>query len=39
MNEMKPEYIGALTLMVVPRTELYRRMERGEFELPGRLKF
>ena len=35
LNEMKPEYIGALTLMVVPRTELYRRMERGEFELPG----
>lgn len=21
--------------MVVPRTELFRRMERGEFELPG----
>jgi radical SAM superfamily enzyme YgiQ (UPF0313 family) len=35
LNEMNPEYIGALTLMVVPRTELYRRMERGEFELPG----
>lgn len=35
LNEMKPEYIGALTLMLVPKTELYRRMERGEFELPG----
>lgn len=35
LNEMNPEYIGALTLMVVPRTELFRRMERGEFELPG----
>ena len=35
LNEMNPEYIGALTLMVVPRTELYRRMQRGEFELPG----
>lgn len=34
-NEMNPEYIGALTLMLVPRTELYKKMERGEFELPG----
>ncbi len=34
-NEMNPDYIGALTLMLVPKTELYRRMERGEFELPG----
>ncbi|MDO4540858.1 MAG: radical SAM protein [Syntrophomonadaceae bacterium] len=35
LNDMNPDYIGALTLMLVPRTELYRRMERGEFELPG----
>ncbi len=35
LNDTNPEYIGALTLMVVPRTELFRRMERGEFELPG----
>lgn len=34
-NEIQPDYIGALTLMVEPRTELYRRMERKEFELPG----
>ncbi|WP_242848855.1 radical SAM protein [Syntrophomonas palmitatica] len=34
-NEMNPDYIGALVLMLVPRTELYRRMEKGEFELPG----
>ncbi|MGS0764324.1 radical SAM protein [Syntrophomonas curvata] len=33
-NEMNPDYIGALTLMLVPRTELYRKMERKEFELP-----
>ncbi len=33
-NEMNPDYIGALVLMLVPRTELYRRMEKGEFELP-----
>lgn len=35
MNAMNPDYIGALTLMLAPRTELYRRMQRGEFELPG----
>jgi radical SAM superfamily enzyme YgiQ (UPF0313 family) len=35
LNAIKPDYIGALTLMLEPRTELYRRMERGEFELPG----
>lgn len=35
LNDMNPDYVGALTLMVVPRTELYKRMERGEFELPG----
>ncbi len=35
LNEMSPDYIGALTLMLEPRTELYRRLERGEFELPG----
>jgi radical SAM superfamily enzyme YgiQ (UPF0313 family) len=33
-NEINPDYIGALTLMLVPRTELYRKMERKEFELP-----
>lgn len=35
LNDINPDYIGALTLMLVPRTELFRRMERGEFELPG----
>ncbi|MDD3365345.1 MAG: radical SAM protein [Syntrophomonas sp.] len=35
LNAINPDYIGALTLMLEPRTELYRRMERGEFELPG----
>lgn len=33
-NEINPDYIAALTLMLVPKTEMYRRMERGEFELP-----
>jgi len=35
LNEIQPDYIGALTLMLEPRTELYRRMKKGEFELPG----
>jgi radical SAM superfamily enzyme YgiQ (UPF0313 family) len=35
LNEINPDYIGALTLMLEPQTELYRRMQRGEFELPG----
>lgn len=34
-NGMNPDYIGALTLMLVPGTELYRRTQKGEFELPG----
>lgn len=34
-NEMNPDYIGALTLMLVPGTTMYRRMEKKEFELPG----
>jgi len=34
-NDMNPDYIGALVLMLVPRTELFRRQEKGEFELPG----
>ncbi len=35
MNEMNPDYIGALTLMLVPGTQLYRLQQKGEFELPG----
>lgn len=35
LNDMNPDYIGALTLMLVPRTLLYKKMEKGEFELPG----
>ncbi|MCX5780126.1 MAG: radical SAM protein [Firmicutes bacterium] len=35
INEIKPDYVGALTLMLEPKTELYRRMQRGEFELPN----
>lgn len=34
LNEINPDYVSALTIMVQPRTELYRQMERGEFEVP-----
>lgn len=34
LNEMNPDYVGALTLMLVPNTELYKKMQNGEFELP-----
>lgn len=33
LNEMNPNYIGALTLMVVKGTELYEQVNRGEIEL------
>jgi radical SAM superfamily enzyme YgiQ (UPF0313 family) len=35
LNEINPDYIGALTLMIVPRTEMYKKVQKGEFELPG----
>lgn len=34
LNEINPDYISALTIMVQPRTGFYRRMERNEFEVP-----
>ena len=30
---MDPEYAGALTLTLIPGTELHKEWERGEFEL------
>lgn len=35
LNEINPNFVGALTLMLVPKTELYRKAQRGEFELPS----
>lgn len=35
LTAMDPEYAAALTLMLIPGTELHQRSERGEFELPG----
>jgi len=34
LSEMDPEYVGALTVMVVPGTPLHEEMMRGEFQLP-----
>ena len=33
ISEMNPSYVSLLTTMVVPGTELYDEMKRGEFEL------
>ncbi len=33
LTEMDPDYAGALTLTLVPETELYREVEQGAFEL------
>lgn len=35
LSEIDPEFTGALTLMLVPGTPLYRQAQRGEFELPN----
>lgn len=35
LNEINPDYIGALTLMIVPHTEMYKKVQKGDFELPG----
>ena len=32
-NEMKPQYLAALTVTPVPGTILYRQVQKGEFEL------
>jgi radical SAM superfamily enzyme YgiQ (UPF0313 family) len=35
LTEIDPDYVGALTTMVVPGTPLHRMAETGEFTLPG----
>ncbi len=35
LTEMDPEYVGALTVMLIPGTPLYDKYERKEFELPN----
>jgi radical SAM superfamily enzyme YgiQ (UPF0313 family) len=34
LTEMDPEYVGALSVMLVPGTELHEEYERGAFKLP-----
>jgi len=34
LNDMNPDYAAALTLMLAPNTELYKKMKKGEFEIP-----
>jgi len=33
-NEIQPDYIGILTIIVQPGTELYEKTQREEFEIP-----
>ena len=34
LNQMKPDHVGALTLMVAPGTPLYQQWKKGSFTLP-----
>ncbi|MTI82472.1 MAG: B12-binding domain-containing radical SAM protein [Firmicutes bacterium] len=35
VSAVNPTYLGALTLMVVPDTPLYKKVQRGDFEVPN----
>lgn len=37
LNKIDPEYLGLLTLMVVAGTPMARKVDRGEFKVPGQL--
>ncbi len=39
LTDMDPDYVGALTLMLVPQTELYEDYMSGRFVLPDKLGF
>lgn len=34
LSAMDPEYVGALTVLLIPGTPLYEQYQKGEFELP-----
>lgn len=34
LTRMQPDYVGALTIMIEPRTEIYKKFQKGEFEPP-----
>ncbi len=35
LSAIDPEYVGAISLMLIPGTPLYKDYEEGRFELPG----
>ncbi|CQR70877.1 Oxygen-independent coproporphyrinogen-III oxidase 1 [Sporomusa ovata DSM 2662] len=37
-NEIQPDYIGILTIIVQPGTELYEKIRNGEFEVPEEME-
>jgi len=39
LTEIDPDYVGALTVMVVPGTPLYEELVSGRFELPDQFGF
>ncbi len=39
LTDMDPDYVGALTLMLVPQTELYDDYMAGRFVLPDKIGF
>ncbi|MFP4391226.1 MAG: radical SAM protein [Desulfohalobiaceae bacterium] len=38
LSKMDPDYVGALTVMLIPGTELYNDYLAGRFELPGQME-
>ncbi|MFP4587919.1 MAG: radical SAM protein [Desulfohalobiaceae bacterium] len=38
LSKMDPDYVGALTVMLIPGTELYQDYQAGRFELPGQME-
>ena len=39
LSDMDPNYVGALTVMLVPGTPLYEEYEKGEYQLPDERDF
>jgi radical SAM superfamily enzyme YgiQ (UPF0313 family) len=37
-NAIQPDYIGILTIIVQPGTEIYEKTQRAEFEVPGNME-
>ncbi len=36
LTEIDPDFVGALTVMIIPGTPLYKEQETGNFKLPGK---